>query len=186
MRIFEEIASREDANRAEIALYPEGLFYKAYERSAFAFVTRISAFKPSKKRIKYLGRDIVSIGFPAGYLTRYFPAPPQALSDGRLVIPLDEAIDAAAFEAWKSSLPLKEPRARTVPAAEAGLAELHGAPCPVAGSPQSLQAGLPKGAGEASAERIVRMIRDFRLESATPVQCVMFIAELKQRIDGDL
>lgn len=72
------------------------------------------------------------------------------------------------------------------PAAEAGLAELHGAPCPVAGSPQSLQAGLPKGAGEASAERIVRMIRDFRLESATPVQCVMFIAELKQRIDGDL
>ena len=35
-------------------------------------------------------------------------------------------------------------------------------------------------------ERIVRMIRDFRLESATPVQCVMFIAELKQRIDGDL
>ena len=49
MRIFEEIASREDANRAEIALYPEGLFYKAYERSAFAFVTRISAFKPSKK-----------------------------------------------------------------------------------------------------------------------------------------
>ena len=90
MRIFEEIASREDVNRAEIALYPEGLFYKAYERSAFAFVTRISAFKPSKKRIKYLGRDIVSIGFPAGYLTRYFPAPPQALSDGRLVIPLDE------------------------------------------------------------------------------------------------
>ena len=161
MRIFEEIASREDANRAEIALYPEGLFYKAYERSAFAFVTRISAFKPSKKRIKYLGRDIVSIGFPAGYLTRY-------------------------FEAWKSSLPLKEPKGRTVPAAEAGLAELHGAPCPVAGSPQSLQAGLPKGAGEASAERIVRMIRDFRLESATPVQCVMFIAELKQRIDGDL
>ena len=51
---------------------------------------------------------------------------------------------------------------------------------------RSLQAGLPKGAGEASAERIVRMIRDFRLESATPVQCVMFIAELKQRIDGDL
>ena len=88
MRIFEEIASMEDVNRAEIALYPEGLFYKAYERSAFAFVTRISAFKPSKKRIKYLGRDIVSIGFPAGYLTRYFPAPPQALSDGRLVIPL--------------------------------------------------------------------------------------------------
>ena len=47
MRIFEEIASREDVNRAEIALYPEGLFYKAYERSAFAFATRISAFNGS-------------------------------------------------------------------------------------------------------------------------------------------
>ena len=49
MRIFEEDRLQEDVNRAEIALYPEGLFYKAYERSAFAFVTRISAFKPSKE-----------------------------------------------------------------------------------------------------------------------------------------
>lgn len=35
MRFFEEVAQREDRNDREIVLYPEGLFYKAYERSAF-------------------------------------------------------------------------------------------------------------------------------------------------------
>lgn len=112
MRFFETIARREDENLDEIVLYPEGLFYKAYERSAFACVSRVSPFKASKKMVKYCGRDLVSIGFPAEVLTRYFPGAPQPLPDGSVVIKLAEPIDSAACEAWKNTLPLKKRQPR--------------------------------------------------------------------------
>ncbi|WP_304583283.1 hypothetical protein [uncultured Alistipes sp.] len=112
MRFFEEIAHREDRNANQIVLYPEGLFYKAYDRSAFACVSRISTFKPSKKRIKYCAREMASIGFPAVALAKYFPAAPEPLSDGRIEITLEGDIDTDACETWKASLPLKERRPR--------------------------------------------------------------------------
>ena len=112
MRFFEEIANRESRNVNEIVLYPEGLFYKAYDRSAFACISRIPAFKPSKKRIKYCAREMASIGFPAAALPKYFPTAPRPLPDGRVVIALKDRIDADACQAWKSSLPLKERRPR--------------------------------------------------------------------------
>lgn len=112
MRFFEEIANRESRNVNEIVLYPEGLFYKAYDRSAFACISRIPAFKPSKKRIKYCAREMASIGFPAAALPKYFPAAPRPLPDGRVVIALKDRIDADACQAWKMSLPLKERRPR--------------------------------------------------------------------------
>ncbi len=112
MRFFEEIARREERNDDKIVLYPEGLFYKAYDRSAFACVSRISSFKPSKKRIKYCAREVASIGFPAAAIAKYFPSAPRPLSDGRVEITLGERIDTAACEAWKAALPLKERRPR--------------------------------------------------------------------------
>lgn len=39
---------------------------------------------------------------------------------------------------------------------------------------------------ETKAERILRLIRDYRLEAATPVECVLFIADLKKEVDGYL
>lgn len=112
MRFFEEIARREERNDDKIVLYPEGLFYKAYDRSAFACVSRISSFKPSKKRIKYCAREVASIGFPAAAIAKYFPSAPRPLSDGRVEITLGERIDTAACDAWKAALPLKERRPR--------------------------------------------------------------------------
>lgn len=112
MRFFEEIANRESRNENEIVLYPEGLFYKAYDRSAFACVNRIPTFKASRKRIKYCARELASIGFPASALPKYFPTAPRPLPDGRVVIQLKDRIDADACNVWKSRLPLRERRPR--------------------------------------------------------------------------
>lgn len=312
MRFFEEIAAREDRNLYEIVLYPEGLFYKAYERSAFACVSRVSPFKPSKKHIKYCARDMVSVGFPAAVLPKYFPAAPRPLADGRVVIALTDRIDPTACEMWKASLPLKERQPRgsvrragfVLPAvsgtpggfaagaekilpvyatagapgirgglqtrgeaevsagAEKILPNIPGNPAAngrnaLPGMPGTTEAENPDamalplaevlpmtgdragkepagdrtertlpntgterrglgfgaervmpntgtgktrlGAGrnvpgvrpgreteETRAERAVRMIREFRLEAATPVECVLFVADLKKEIDGYL
>lgn len=238
MRFFEEVALREERNDREIVLYPKGLFYKAYERSAFMCVSRVSSFAPCKKRIGYLGRELVSIGFPVSALAKYFPDAPQPRPDGTVVIALSGPIDVAAAERWKASLPLWEGMSQTrgreaVAEARQRAAELHAQAVEVNAEPAACgvrtaaeptedprsatgSCGVRKGrvrgfrtAGdpalssrmpmrmssallasrrerESKVERIVRLIRDYRLEAATPVECVLFIADLKKEIDGYL
>ena len=59
-----EIIGREQTNTDSVWLYLEGSFYKAYERSAFAFCTRIKDYRVLRKESKTLGRDILYVGFP--------------------------------------------------------------------------------------------------------------------------
>ena len=65
-----EIIEFEETNTGVIRLYLEGSFYKAYERSAFAFCTRIKDYKVLRKESKTLGRDILYVGFPMTALDR--------------------------------------------------------------------------------------------------------------------
>ncbi len=247
MRFFEEVAQREDRNDREIVLYPEGLFYKAYERSAFVCVSRISSFVPSKKRVRYLGRDLVSIGFPVSALAKYFPDAPRPQENEPVVIALSEPIDPVAAETWKAALPLKERMPRggrraalqaRQRAAELGAEAVEVNALPVGSRSRAAEvvaesaavrrqeevsgseevAGVSAGRKyrvrgfrtandpalsprialrvpsalsmrrerETKAERILRLIRDYRLEAATPVECVLFIADLKKEVDGYL
>lgn len=64
-----EIFENEQGNRTEIRLCAEGLFWKAYERSAYACCTQLRAFKPTKKYIKAMDGELVSIGFPQSSLS---------------------------------------------------------------------------------------------------------------------
>ena len=50
-----EIVEFEEANTGVIRLYLEGTFYKAHERSAFAFCTRIKDYRVLRKESKTLG-----------------------------------------------------------------------------------------------------------------------------------
>lgn len=65
-----EILELEESNRDSIYLHLEGTFYKAYERSAFAFHTRVREFRVLRKESKTLGRDILYLGFPQVALER--------------------------------------------------------------------------------------------------------------------
>ena len=61
---FHEIISRESQNEDSIYLYREGMFMKAYERSEFFAHTLIHEFKLSKRYIKTVNMDVISLGFP--------------------------------------------------------------------------------------------------------------------------
>ena len=61
---FHEIISRESQNEDSIYMYCEGMFMKAYERSAFFAHTLIDEFKLSKRFIKTVNMDVISLGFP--------------------------------------------------------------------------------------------------------------------------
>ena len=61
---YKEILSREEQNQDSIWLHREGMFMKAYERSAFFAHTLIHEFKLSKRYIKTVNMDVISLGFP--------------------------------------------------------------------------------------------------------------------------
>ena len=117
----------EAANTDRIILYREGLFWKAYERSAFAVCSQVRAFKTTKKALKTLGGGhLVSIGFPAASENAVCGAL-ECISRGqdRVVFAAPRAVDAAEFEVWKAAQPLKEAVRRTktaVAAVDAGAA----------------------------------------------------------------
>lgn len=61
---FREIISREEQNNDSIWLYREGMFMKAYERSAYFAHTLIHEFKLSRRYVKTVNMDVISLGFP--------------------------------------------------------------------------------------------------------------------------
>ena len=66
-----EIVDRERLSDGTILLYPEGMFYKAYEQSAFILCTKVHPFKVSVRDLKGLDGPLVSVGFPQSSLARW-------------------------------------------------------------------------------------------------------------------
>lgn len=101
-------------NTDRIILYKEGLFWKAYERSAYILCMQVRPFKPTKKSLKSLdGGQIVSVGFPWKHEEKHIGTLKRLeSSDDRLTLAAASPIDPADFEAWKALLPLHVPAVR--------------------------------------------------------------------------
>lgn len=179
MTSITEIFAREDKNSDNIYLYPEGVFYKAYMRSAFLFRRDHGDFKPIKRQLKNVERPLISIGFPKSTLVRYFPeqAVVTTYNDGSLSIPCP-AIDLPQYEAWAEEIPLYERPAVSLPR--------EGSASVVAGGTGLSTPASRAGAAPASAPKagsVVERLRAFRLDSASPVECMVFLASLQKELD---
>jgi len=62
-----EIVSLEQDNEGLI-LHKEGIFWRAYELSAYKFVTSIKTYNAKSKFYKNIKQDIVYVGFPISYM----------------------------------------------------------------------------------------------------------------------
>ena len=67
----QEIYKSEQSNDKDIILYPEGKFYKAYERSAWRLCMLVHEFKVSCRWVGTAGAYIVSVGFPLESLGKW-------------------------------------------------------------------------------------------------------------------
>jgi len=65
-----EILKLEQNNTENIILHHEGLFWRAYEWSAFRFVKHLKPYQITKKHIKSVKTDIVYCGFPQNALNQ--------------------------------------------------------------------------------------------------------------------
>lgn len=142
-----------------ILLHKEGIFWKAYEQSAMRIHECLRHCMLKRKKVKVVGREVISAGFPLSSLetwaeTRQF----RVMEDwAEIVLSKGEAEGLPDFEEWKNSVP-----------ASIGDKKSEGnsaMPCDLRDS-------------------VLRRISAFPVESKTPVECMLFLLDLKRRIAG--
>jgi len=104
-----DFIAAEATNTDRIILYREGLFWKAYERSAYALCSQVRPLKPTRKVLKALrGGDLISVGFPsASESATVGSLAVIERTDDRLVVAAPRPIDVGSFHAWKAAVPAK-------------------------------------------------------------------------------
>lgn len=152
-----EILSKEQENGRTIYFYREGVFYKAYEQSAYLFVKYVKPFLVKKKHIKSVNQNIVSVGFPTKSLINYFPKEKIKEAGNTAEVELDEMINQAEFISWKEAIEITEEKdtTRNAPVTECD---------------------------SVSGKEIIARIRVFPMEQKTPLDCMLFLAELKSSL----
>lgn len=65
-----EIITEEAQDPEKITLYKEGVFWKAYNKSAYAFNKNIKEYKTTTKLITYCNYVAITIGFPTESLNK--------------------------------------------------------------------------------------------------------------------
>jgi hypothetical protein len=133
-----------------VHIYKEGVFWIAYEQSAYYFWLE-KGYKPTKKLIKTVGKEVVSVGFPQNILDK-----PDSI--GHCLLEKDESnvktfllekpIDPDAFEEWKANL----------------------------------EADVVRNAPVAAESTFVEQILTFPLSDKTPLECMLFLSELKKQL----
>lgn len=105
---------QEERNKGsiELILFLEGKFWKAYEKSAYALVQMYN-FKPTKRFIKLVGEEVISVGFPQDQLKKYL-GNAEIDASGKICHALVQtAQDEQAFAEWKAGTRIKEPKQKT-------------------------------------------------------------------------
>ncbi len=109
---YQEIL-QEESNResGRLVLFLEGKFWKAYERSAYV-LTMLYNFKPSRRFIKLVGEEVISVGFPQEQMSKYLANPLVEEGGKRCRVFVQHPSDEKAFREWKSATRVKEPKPR--------------------------------------------------------------------------
>lgn len=154
----QEILEREDATSKSIYLYKEGMFWKAYEYSAYRFVFSVMKCKPKKQHFKGTSQEMVHIGFPFSTLDTHKDAFRLiSKNDFSCVIEPIEFLPQMSFKEWKGSITLTSNTQNVPPSA----------------SKHNI-----------NFEYVANKIRNFNIESKTPMDCMMFLVSLKKEING--
>lgn len=158
----------EERNERTVRLWPEGAFYKAYERSAYLFVSQIRQYELRRRYVDAVGQDVVSTGFPQSVLSKLGVSASD--DDGVKTIRMDTPIDEQQYLLWRDAVPLSTAQPKVAPQSAPQLASVP--------EPAKPQEPLIEGAEQ----EVVSRIRDFNLASATPLDCMLLLSELQKML----
>jgi len=176
--ILEIENNRTEDNRSTIYLFQEGSFYRAYEWSAWLCHRYLNQFKVTHRNFRQIEQSVMFVGFPVTSFAKYSSKSDAVLDVSEKCktiivssesIPVDMTLEMmwADFENWKGTIPIQEPSKKSNEVkAPFDSRENGGASINV----------TPSRAG------IVQKILAFPLENKTPMECMSFVAKLKQMV----
>ncbi|NDV97614.1 hypothetical protein D0T84_22420 [Dysgonomonas sp. 521] len=147
----------------QVRFYKEGVFWVAYEQSAY-YVWLQKSYKATRKYMKCLNSDVISIGFPENALKSFeSDALSRSVDNPNIcILHLDSPIDEQAFIEWRGQVPLQEKAPLNPPVGE--------------------KLNTPFGeVGGVSDSDIIEMLRQFPLDRRTPIECMQFVSEMKSK-----
>jgi len=142
----------ENKNSGKIFLHKEGLFYRAYEKSAFLFVQHIKEYSISKKYYKNVNAEVVYCGFPGNTLNEILK-----LAKNKTISKNDKQITISGFELNKQEFKLWKDNIEIV-------------------KNEKDQTGFENLSG------LSDKIRNFRVANKTPIECQQFLIELQNEL----
>lgn len=172
-----KIIGLEEANTACVYLLKEGLFYRAYNRSAMRVVRYLKPYKINRKYVKKVQQEIFYIGFPEGSLEAILQQAKnkswqlkesEKLSDDNTeILCLTGLFDKTDdYEAWVKDLPISEKEIT-------GNLNSEGV---------TSSDTLTKLTPQTRAFEIIKQIEAFSVENATPMEAILFVHQLKQQL----
>jgi hypothetical protein len=169
MTVLEKIV-HSDARTVNI--YKEGLFWIAYEQSAYYFWQK-KGYKLTKKFIKSIRQEVVSCGFPQNALDSLVGEDEKSFvlttdTPHLKTFLLENPMDLDAFEEWKTDLPLASFRggSTNTPDAQSHTYDLsHISP--------------PFGRDQ---REIMEKLSAFPLADKTPMECMLFLSGLQKEL----
>lgn len=145
----------------KIRLVTSGEFVRAYNHSAWRFYCCISKYKVIRKYSKSQQKDIYFLGFPASKLLELINGRVCEKTDFGYDITLkpDEVPAEEGYEAWTKEVPVEVASRADASATPLSGKELECAVC--------------------------KKIREFPLETKTPVETVVFLSEMRRLLIGE-
>jgi len=161
-----KIIGLEKANTNCVYLLKEGLFYRAYNRSAMRVVRHLKPYKINRKYVKKVQQEIFYIGFPESSLETILQQAKnkswqikesEKLSDDNTeILCLTGLFDKTDdYEAWIKDLPISEK-----------------------------ETTLEADTAQTRAFEIIKQIEAFQVENATPMEAILFVNKLKQQLQN--
>lgn len=160
MPTIQSITLKEEDNFSFIHLYKEGIFWKAYDHSAYLLCTQVRKLKVSRRVVKSCGGRVVSsVGFPIVHQEQTLPASLAIVSssDNLLTLAAPEQFDAEAYADWCS--------------------ESNGLPDDAV---HSYLCDRKKDINSVKEVLVIDTIRNFDLANSTPLDALKLVNKLQQ------
>ncbi len=180
MATIAEILAREDLFEPRIYLYKEGVFWKAYQQSAYLVDKLQGGFKLHKRFVKNASRKVVSLGFPQVTLERIFNESELVFIEENIFSIKCSNTDKLAYDEWFNAIDLFKPATPT-----SAINEPEEVICKndmvVAGISTDSKK-LEENAVTIQEKEVLELIRDFHIEESTPMDCINFLASIRKQL----
>lgn len=162
---MKEILELERSSEGDIILHKEGIFWRAYQISAYLFATHIRELKVISKFIKVVKEEVAYLGFPHSILEEIL----REAAAGKWKVEQEERLIriktgvTVQKETWEAWLLLHKGSTEAV-------AQVH----PDPDKPSSVH----------QLKKVIRKLRSYPILEKSPLETQQFVLELQKEING--